>query len=93
MPKIPELKTKKIIGFKPDFQISTEDIPYLNKIKEKARQKRLVVMKEASEATRKLEEETYKLNKEAGGMNNSPLLYIYILLCHSHLFCVIIYKL
>jgi ATP-dependent RNA helicase DDX55/SPB4 len=56
MPKIPELKGKKIIGFTPDFTVKTEDVPYLDKMKERARQKRLVVMKEASEAAKKLEE-------------------------------------
>ena len=68
LPKIPELRHLKLgsentsIDYDPDIfhplaDFSTENIPYLDKTRERARQKRLVVAKEAFEAQKKLQNE------------------------------------
>ena len=55
LPKIPELRSLKVRGFVPDFAVKTEDVPYLDKARERARLKRLATSKEAAAAAAMLE--------------------------------------
>ena len=57
LPKIPELKGRPVRGFVADFSVKTEDVPYLDRVRERARIKRLAVAKEATEAAARLEAE------------------------------------
>jgi ATP-dependent RNA helicase DDX55/SPB4 len=70
LPKIPELRkggalvAKHQEKFVPDMTVKTEDVPYLDKMRERARRKRLEVSKEAAAAAAKLEA-TQKQEHEA----------------------------
>jgi ATP-dependent RNA helicase DDX55/SPB4 len=74
LPKIPELRGKDALsaaGFVPDFSVKTEDVPFLDKSRERARRKRLEVAKEASAAAAKLEAE--KAAEAAAGRGGKQL--------------------
>jgi len=49
MPRMPELKNRKIKGFKEDKSVNVNDIKYKDKQKEMSRQKKLAVYRETGE--------------------------------------------
>lgn len=92
LPKIPEIKGRRVAGFVADmtvasplrcvhakhlnptlasslffFKVKTESVPYLDKTRERARQKRLAVMKEAAEAAAKLQAAPAEPPKQLSG--------------------------